>query len=1012
MSSMSVIFIGVEMAKFLKSMGAFNYSNRSIGDGMFKYLGGSLSPYASGGYKFICDVRKDNAPREIRQVVGTILRAAVLKRAIFKIDSKATKDIFSSSILNPIDLSREVEWSLGYIANYEDQLVSYHILKDSLCKLYFDAKYSEMIKEIDTFQADFGYSLSLTEMKLFVSQKLGGLEMHKHVRDDIIKSSGKGFYSWYTSLISQRTEENVKFDSYRNRITNNLSRWPIDTKHKDFYNYRLNGFRGFDSDQFSSILLIHSAVSVYDLFDCLVDICGITGLELPIEIENIRSSLVSNDFTRHRNDLIDKLMQMDYLSDDARSVISKDLLFLQYFNGFGDLLYIYKYVSSDSILEWQWCSKLKENSDRSGANPENDELILTKLEIMSLLSDNNYFDAVRLSIEGCALNSNLLSIIPIVDLAKVVMNADIIDGKDLYKVMILDYYLRKIDDSGAREFYKYFFEDFLELNSFSKPSEMSIKDINVYGRQIMIEFYANACNYQNLSFLDSLKTSREVDKERINICSTLIDIDLNNSEKYREEITSIITRISVQDGIKIVDQSRIFVDTGAIKKWSENNILDSYIRLVSLLKPDSGLEDVDVIKSVILIMENQASMIRYLEVPKDEAEEILTSIVVDLKSKFLFDPEHGLNSFLSMRIRHGTLGGTLRGPAQEEGLINIKDKNGNYKINEAWSSTFTDPSEFSVIQNSINSFTSSIEDIIENGLLPLFYIRSEENKGGLIQLEISTSIVKALKLILSKRRESDFDDFFTTIMTTFNRILSEDLANISKTIKSNFADKLDDCFLSFIEQTKSISSPSGQIFRSSITQAMNNTKQAMNMIESWLSVADEHSIDTVFTLDQLVNIGLESALNITKGFRPEIRLKISEELKEINFGVSVVQQFSDIFYIVIDNCFKYSGKANPIIQIEFSEIAKSLNILFTCEMENEPTNEQIQTVANINQDIITDSYKDRIQGEGKSGIIKIKKILSANRQHSLSFGYNDGGFIVDISFPIKFIEGYNENITS
>jgi len=47
--------------------------------------------------------------------------------------------------------------------------------------------------------------------------------------------------------------------------------------------------------------------------------------------------------------------------------------------------------------------------------------------------------------------------------------------------------------------------------------------------------------------------------------------------------------------------------------------------------------------------------------------------------EFALHPEHGLDAYLSLRIRHGTLSGHLRGPVEREHLVIRRDAAGRYR---------------------------------------------------------------------------------------------------------------------------------------------------------------------------------------------------------------------------------------------------------------------------------------------------------------------------------------------
>jgi hypothetical protein len=84
--------------------------------------------------------------------------------------------------------------------------------------------------------------------------------------------------------------------------------------------------------------------------------------------------------------------------------------------------------------------------------------------------------------------------------------------------------------------------------------------------------------------------------------------------------------------------------------------------------------------------------------------------------EFSSNSHHGLDVYLSTRIRHGTLTGHLRRPFEEQSLICQRDAvSGQYRDHPFWSERLREqePNEISGLQNLLKEFSAEIDgDII------------------------------------------------------------------------------------------------------------------------------------------------------------------------------------------------------------------------------------------------------------------------------------------------------------
>ena len=213
------------------------------------------------------------------------------------------------------------------------------------------------------------------------------------------------------------------------------------------------------------------------------------------------------------------------------------------------------------------------------------------------------------------------------------------------------------------------YDEFLIANGVERPSNLIV---DKFPRKKLIYFLANVCipEIMDISFY-AFPTSRSLDEERINVCLLLSQIDPENSEIYNDEIKNLTKILSIEDGLRDVDRSRVHVNIDAIASWAHTELGEQYQRYKDLLRVGVGFSSTDDFDSAVRQFnegdENAAQ--DYLDYPDDEGDHLLLEMVGVLETEYLTNPNHGLDAYLSMRVRHGSLAGRLRGPLEDGKLI-------------------------------------------------------------------------------------------------------------------------------------------------------------------------------------------------------------------------------------------------------------------------------------------------------------------------------------------------------
>src|SRR5262249_47735305 len=149
----------------------------------------------------------------------------------------------------------------------------------------------------------------------------------------------------------------------------------------------------------------------------------------------------------------------------------------------------------------------------------------------------------------------------------------------------------------------------------------------------LIYFLDQICVSSVLDMLPVFKSSQELDEERATICAALVQLDPKNADKYQDEILQLTHRKVVESGLKLVDSSRIYVDTDGITRWARRELEESFFRYKSLVEAGVGVGE--TIEELFKKLFKKDSLDDYLILPSSEADELLIHFVFDLQDRFL-----------------------------------------------------------------------------------------------------------------------------------------------------------------------------------------------------------------------------------------------------------------------------------------------------------------------------------------------------------------------------------------
>jgi hypothetical protein len=567
--------------------------------------------------------------------------------------------------------------------------------------------------------------------------------------------------------------------------------------------------------------------------------------------------------------------------------------------------------------------------------------------------------------------------------------------------IVLDLFARYISDKFDN-IRAYAYEDFLIANGMEKPSNLA-RVADRFDRKLLTYYLRRICTQEIMQVSSAFRGSQELEQERIAVCSLLRQLDEPNAKEYEAEITQITRNEAIRLGVRHVDQSRIFVDLAAIRRWAERNLRDGFGRYRALIQAgvDTGASAFHEALEDALAGEPVPQSI--LELPKNEANDLLTELVSRICLECMTNPEYGLDCYLSMRIRHGTLSGQLRGPLEEQKLITQREGfSQQYKPNEFWLQELShlNSKGKQSLDTRLSQFSREYDSAIDSFAGEFIQVYSTEKQGGLFNEAIPRVLVGALATDV--KSDTSFDDFVSMCFDVFWQCVELDLKVVRNKIDQELKPKINSLFVSL--QTD-LENPLADFRASELVRAVRiaqtGAQNALNQVNEWFRLRTPESAPS-FELEEIIDIGLRCVEKIHPDFRPQISQETPLMPRFIDWT-----PLSDIFFILFENVQKHSGIVCPQIRIIASESEGHVRITVESQVgETVDVYEAQDRVRGIKRAILEGSYQQGMRSEGGTGLMKLRKIIGGRlkKPRHLDFGFRDSSwFFVELELPFHEI---------
>ena len=453
----------------------------------------------------------------------------------------------------------------------------------------------------------------------------------------------------------------------------------------------------------------------------------------------------------------------------------------------------------------------------------------------------------------------------------------------------------------------------------------------------------------------------------------------------RSEYETVANRLALDSKVRRIrgeiDETRIFVDVIRYQQWAQDTIvpiLRKYERIIT----------------VSLSTDNEISTSSNVPLSKKGAPVISGdywfSYACDVAFKeFCHNNIFGIDSYLSRRVRHGTLAGTLLVPIQQK-VLSFKN---------IYEHTLSD-SDIEALETLVNEYKRNVDRIRDD----LLHFRSDEKPDGLL-------FPAAVRNAPRRKMEMDFreqmlgylrDGYTTTDLSPSFldycwNLLTGDLLRVQAELKNFFTKSI---------RPKLRKIAGGRRGTSEWKQLANELDQTaeglMNSLSRWFSKSDGPSMTV--TVRELVSVVVDEVGN----YRPNYgrRFIMSEGGEESLFGLTY-QTVYDILFILFSNIAQHAdAKAETIIESKFVAGCGKQHSGFMMKITSKNCTgvSDAEVRQSINEALSWDNDHELMMREGRSGLAKARTIMRASSSDS-SFEWfvDDGKCCVSFMMPIILV---------
>jgi hypothetical protein len=575
---------------------------------------------------------------------------------------------------------------------------------------------------------------------------------------------------------------------------------------------------------------------------------------------------------------------------------------------------------------------------------------------------------------------------------------------------------------------RYAFETFLGRHEISTPQQLAERCEELGGKKAVVAFLDKVWRPEVMRQTILYQGTREIEEARIQVCRVLASIDPANETHYLSEIRERVKRLEISKGTSLVQQSKVYVDLESIKRSLRARLSEPYARYKAAVSVGGStrselyrrITDV-IVDQAIELNTSIARILSEVHVLEDasqssQSDAQFAAIYAEVINEFLRG-DHGLNAYLSTRVRHGTLSNTLRKPVADERLITqkVSDDSDVYVPNTHWFGTQPSTREKEVL-SALEEFGRSFDAVLKylnDTQLQIRIIHELTAVGGSVESLFTYSSSNLERLFVQEfdQRARSVDDLIDKCVEVLWEKTDENLAKVRRVLDTEIRERLGSLFEALSQRIGEYPElPGYSELVDAILRARTGTNARLSQVASWFKRSEVYDrYDYSADLPIAIAVNIVSSTNSRSSHWTGLIVDAQPDLPLLP-GRSL-DTLVDVYYALIENALTRAGLLPEQLKmtINVAVNAKRLEVTATNNLApTKPSSEERARVSELRQSLNKNESRRRAQLEGGSGLLKIWRAIGVPpfRNSSLDFGYlkRDDAYVFYVTFGAAISE--------
>ncbi len=531
----------------------------------------------------------------------------------------------------------------------------------------------------------------------------------------------------------------------------------------------------------------------------------------------------------------------------------------------------------------------------------------------------------------------------------------------------------------------------------------------------LISFLRDVWIEQNLSMCHQFQSTAEVREERMGVLQLLLAWEVDRSADYAEAIKDLTFDQTLQRGLERIDQARIFVNESAISRWAEKDLEIDYERWRKLSESNSGGRTVDdMLRQYALDPKNTEVLTDFANGKPTAADTLLIDLLDRLFERFLLDPTDGLDTYLSLRIRHGSLRGTILGPLEENGLLYSTSGFSEAAFAARWDDVLRlPPMEKAQLVSLMQEFSRDVRRVVDDFVDQKVQVQRPEKPEGAFQRTLSPGLARLFASSLAERPPS-FHAFLCSGYFVFWKFMEVSLVALRTHVGDVLAPALHARVERLVQKLRSYG-PGYLPLVSTLTTASTMTKSQCDSVADWFQLPSAVGGEK-YQLQAAIEIASVATRNIHRASSTNVNLLCfpATPLPLTTSGLAVLM---DCLFVFFENAWKHSGLAEKLPPIDLLAEYDPHVRLLTLTCRNALADRRREVLVRGQLSLLRTKYLgelplELISLEGGSGFPKLARLTrSVPRDacpHPFDFGIEDDRWYTRLTLPLYEREGAYE----